>query len=129
MRTRDRPTARVANHSGKIADDENRLMSKVLKLSQFSQNNGVAKVNIRGGRIDSELYSQPPTQRKLVAQLTFTDDLRRALFHQGKGFVRLHDSRHRIARWPWPDERYLFLFNNSRTCSIVSGSFFLLSDF
>src|SRR5215471_4125754 len=90
MRTRDRPATRVANHSGKIADDENRLMSKVLKLSQFSQNNRVAKVNIRCGRVYPKLDAQRPTQRKLLAQFALIDDLRRALFQQGKSFVRLH---------------------------------------
>ena len=46
VRPRNGSSARVANHSGKIADDENCLMSEVLKLPQFSQNNRVAKVNI-----------------------------------------------------------------------------------
>src|SRR6516164_321392 len=78
MRTRDRPAARVANHSGKIADDENCLMSKVLKLSQFSQNNRVAKVNIRCGRVYPKLDAQRPAQRKLLAQFALIDDLRRS---------------------------------------------------
>ena len=44
-----------------------------------------------------------------------------ALFQQCKSFVRLHDPVDRIAHRLRLDERYLFLFNNSRTCSIVSG--------
>ena len=80
VRPRNGPTARVANHSGKIADDENRLVPEVLKLSQFSQNNRVPKVNIRCGRVHPKLDPQRPAQRKLLAQFAFIDDLRRALF-------------------------------------------------
>ena len=54
-------------------------MAKVLKLSQFSQNNGVTEVNIRGRRIDSELYPQRAAEREFVAQFVFADDLCRAL--------------------------------------------------
>jgi hypothetical protein len=126
-------------------------MSEVLKFSQFSQHNRVPKVNIRRGRVDPKLDTQRPAQRKLLAQFALIDDLRRALFQQRKGFVRLHatsipsfraKSRNPVvearssfagcldfARHDGQRERYLFLFNNSRTCSIVSGSFFLLSDF
>src|SRR5215475_9670103 len=81
MRPCNRPTARVSDHSGEIADDENCLMPEVLKLPQFSQNNCVPKVNIRRRRVDP----------KLDAQFTFIDDLRRAFFQKGKSFVRLHN--------------------------------------
>ena len=72
-------TARVADHSGEIADDENCLVPEVLKLSQFSQNNRVAKVNIRCRRIDAKLDAQRPAERKFIAQFAFVDDLRRTL--------------------------------------------------
>ena len=36
VRPRHGPAARVANHSGEIADDQNRLVPEILKLSQFS---------------------------------------------------------------------------------------------
>ena len=55
VRPRNGPTARVANHSGKIADDENGLVPEVLKLSQFSQNNRVSKVYIRCRRVHPKL--------------------------------------------------------------------------
>ena len=41
-----RASARVTDHSGEIANDENCLVSKVLKLSQFVQNNRMAEVDI-----------------------------------------------------------------------------------
>ncbi len=48
--------ARVANHPREIANDKNRLMPQILKLSQFSQNDAVAQMNVRGGWINAELY-------------------------------------------------------------------------
>ena len=57
LRPRNRTTARVADHSGEVADDQNGLVTEVLKLPQFSKNNRVAEVNVRGGGIDSEFYS------------------------------------------------------------------------
>jgi hypothetical protein len=57
-----------------------------------------------------------------LAKLGFADNLRAALLEEGKGFVRLHGSMQR-------PKRYLFLFNNSRTCSIVSGLSCALSAF
>ena len=79
LRPRNRATAGIADHSREITDDKNGLMAKVLKLSQFSQNNGVTEVNIRGRRIDSELYPQRAAEREFVAQFVFADDLCRAL--------------------------------------------------
>ena len=72
-------TARVANHSGEIADDENCLVPEVLKLSQFSQNDRVPKVNIRCRRVHPKLDAQRPAERKLLAQFALIDDLRRSL--------------------------------------------------
>ena len=53
LRSRNRPPARITNQSREIADDENCLVAEVLKFSQFSQNDGVPEVNIRGGWIDA----------------------------------------------------------------------------
>src|SRR5262249_677169 len=87
---RNGTAARVANHSREIPYDENRLMPEVLKFSQFSQHNRVPKVNIRSRRVHPKLDTQRPAQCKLLAQFAFIDDLSRALFQQGKCFVRLH---------------------------------------
>ena len=110
----------------------------------------MAEMNIRCRRIYPELDAQRPAERELFAQFALIDDLRRALFQRCKSFVRLHERlqyRHseRSRGIPWQKlkvtsrgvstsldmtrARYLFLFNNSRTCSIVSGSFCLLRDF
>ena len=80
MRPRNGAAARVADHSGEIADDENRLVTEILKLPQFSQNNRVPKMNIGCRRIDPEFDPQRPAEREFFAQFVFADDLRRALF-------------------------------------------------
>jgi hypothetical protein len=71
---------RIAYHSGKIADDENRLVAQILKLPQLSQHDGVSEMNIGGCWIDSQFYPQRPPKRELIAQLILADDLRGALF-------------------------------------------------
>jgi hypothetical protein len=60
-------TARVANHSSKIPDDENRLMSKILKLPQFAQYDRVPEMDIGRGWIDPKLHPQWATKRQLFA--------------------------------------------------------------
>src|SRR5205085_4808750 len=67
MRPGDRSTARIANHSGEITDDENGLVPGVLKLAQFAQNNGVAEVDVRGRRINPKFYSERPAKREFLA--------------------------------------------------------------
>src|SRR5204862_6479080 len=91
MRPCNGSTARVANHSSKIAENENRLVAEVLKLPQFAQNNRVPKVNIRCRRVHPKLDEQGSVQRKLLAQFAIIDDLRGALFQQRQSFVRLHE--------------------------------------
>ncbi len=75
MRPRCGSPARVANHSSKISDDQNGLMSEVLKLPQLPQHNRVAEMNVGGGRVDPELDTQRTTERQLLAQLIFANDL------------------------------------------------------
>ena len=39
-------TTGIANHSSEITDDENGLVTQVLKLPQLSQDDTVAKMNV-----------------------------------------------------------------------------------
>ena len=54
-------------------------MPEVLELTQLSQRQRVAEVQVRAGRIDAELDPKRPAERELLAQLCFADDLRGAL--------------------------------------------------
>ena len=74
----------------------------------------MSQVQVRAGWIHAQFDPQRPAEGQLLTELCLADDLRAALLEKGKGFVRLHVGKCR-------PERYLFLFNNSRTCSIVRG--------
>jgi hypothetical protein len=80
LRARGGATTRITDHSGEITDDQNRLVTQVLKLSQFSQNNTVAKMNVGGGWIDPQFYAERAPEREFRAQFILADDLRGALF-------------------------------------------------
>ncbi len=77
---RCRSAARIADHSGKIANNEHCLVAEILKLPQFSQNDRVAEMNIRTRWIDTEFHAQGSAEREFFAQLNFADDLRGARF-------------------------------------------------
>ena len=47
---------RVAYHRREIADDENRLVSEVLKLAKFMQDNGMADMQIRPARVAAQFH-------------------------------------------------------------------------
>ena len=93
-------------------------MPEVLKLPKLSKDDGVAEVKVRTRWIDAEFDAERTTERELRAQFFLTDNLGRALLENGKSFVGLHEPRVSIVA-----ESYLLLFNNSRTCSMVSGLF------
>ena len=118
LRPRRRAPARIADHGSKIANDQNRLVPKILKLAELSQNNRVSEMQIRAGGINPELHPKRPAKRELRPQFLLANDLGSALFKNGKRFVGLHEPRVSVVA-----ESYLLLFNNSRTCSTVSGLF------
>jgi len=70
----------IADHPGEIPNDKDRLVTEVLELPQFSQNDRMAEVNVGRGWVDAQLYSQRPAERELVTQFILTDDLCRPLF-------------------------------------------------
>ncbi len=124
LRPRDGAAARVADHGRVIADDEDGLVAEILELPELSQNDGVAEMQIRAGRIGPELDAQGPAERELLFQLGGADDLRRALGELREGLSRIdHVGRCRAER------SYLFLFRSSRTSSIVRGRSCWLSAF
>ena len=80
VRPRCRSTARITDHSGKIADNKYRLVAEILELAQLSQNDRVAEMNIRTRWIDTEFHAQRSAERQFFAQLDLADDLRSARF-------------------------------------------------
>jgi hypothetical protein len=80
MRSCCGPTAGIANHSGEIADDQNSLMSEILKFPQLPQHNCVTKVNVGCRWVDTKLDAERPPDSQLFAELSFANDLGGAFF-------------------------------------------------
>jgi hypothetical protein len=51
---------RITNHGGVITDNQHHLVPQILKLLQFSYSDGMAKMNIRGGRVKTLFDSERP---------------------------------------------------------------------
>ena len=52
--------ARVADHGGEIADDEDCFVAEVLELTELAQQKHVAEMEIGACRVDSQLDSERP---------------------------------------------------------------------
>src|SRR6185369_5504191 len=72
---------RIADHAGKIADQELNVMAQVLKLPQFVDDHGVAKVQVGGGGVHAQFYAQRTAQLELVDQFGFHEQLVTAAPH------------------------------------------------
>jgi len=55
--------------------DEHRLVAEFLKLAQFFQHHGVPEVDVRRGRVDTELRPQRPPRLELLQQFFRTENL------------------------------------------------------
>lgn len=51
-------SARVADHGGEVADDEDGVVAEVLELAEFGEADGVAEVDIWGGGIDTHFDAE-----------------------------------------------------------------------
>ena len=59
----------ISHGSGKVPDKENHLMSQILKGLQLIQNHCMSQMNVRSGRVHSQLYSEGTAQRELLSEL------------------------------------------------------------
>ena len=99
-RTRHRATRRVPHLGGEVADDEHRLMSEILKLAEFVQNHRMAEVDIRRGRVDTELHPQRSSLPELGGEPVVIDALHGSRREQTNLLVnRGWRGRHRWARY------------------------------
>ena len=89
-RTRFRAPRGIADHRGKIADEKYCGVAHVLKMLKLSQDNRVAKVNVRRGRIDAEIDAEgnASLERFFEArfQFVFANNFRDAFFQVGELF-------------------------------------------
>ena len=86
---------RVADHGREVADQEDHLVAKILQLAHLVQHHGVAEVDIRRGRIESELDPQRPAARELGGEFGLHQHLVRATFDRSELGCHI-DSAHRL---------------------------------
>src|SRR4051794_35854593 len=117
-RTRHRAPRRVADHPGEVADQEDDGVPKVLKMFQLADEDGVAKMKVRRGWVESCFHAQRLAGLsrflQLLAQFRLADDLRRALFYVCELLVYRRKIRH---GWDYTKRRYL-----SNPAVILSGA-------
>jgi hypothetical protein len=69
----------IPDHAGKIADDENGQMAEVLKLSEFTEDNGMAKMEVGATWVTPEFDVErclcPDRVLYLSGELVFRNDL------------------------------------------------------
>ena len=57
-------------------------MPCILEGAQLTQHDGVAEMDIRGGRVDPELHAQRASERQLAVELAAREDVHRAPLKQ-----------------------------------------------
>jgi hypothetical protein len=60
----------IADHTGEIADDQEHLMAEFLKLPQLMQDNGVSKMDVRRGWIETKLDSEGCAGRRRALEFS-----------------------------------------------------------
>ena len=90
-RPRRRPSRRIADHPGEVADQEDHRVAQILKVLKLPQHHGVAQMQIRRSRIHAKLHTQRfargPRLFELRAQIGLADNFRRSLLEVGELFV------------------------------------------
>ena len=90
-RPRHRPSRRVANHPGEVANQKNRRVPQILKVLQLAQHDRVPQMQVGRGRVHSQLHPQRFARGarllQLCPQIGLADNLRRALFQIRQLFV------------------------------------------
>src|SRR6185503_18816163 len=80
---------RVTNYAGKIADQENHLVSELLELLHLLNQYRMTKVKIRRGGIKPSFHPQRPPFFELCDQLVLGKDIDRAALDNRKLFIQI----------------------------------------
>ncbi|KPX14621.1 Adenosylhomocysteinase [Pseudomonas syringae pv. delphinii] len=92
-RTRGAFAARVADHAGEVTDQEDDLMSQILKLAQLVYKDRVTQVQIRRCRVETSLDTQRLAALELFDQFSLDQEfICTALDQRQLFFNRLHFS-------------------------------------
>ncbi|GAB4180296.1 MAG: hypothetical protein Fur0032_21200 [Terrimicrobiaceae bacterium] len=84
-------SAGVADHGGEVANDEDGIVSGILELTEFVENDTVAEVNIWGGGIDTQLDAEGAAFGQFGGKFFTTDD---ALGARGQVICLFKEVRH-----------------------------------
>ena len=68
----------VADHPGKVADQEDDLVPELLKLPHLVDQHSVAEVQIRGRRVEPRLHDEGPPELELRLETVLGQDFVRA---------------------------------------------------
>ena len=81
----------VSDHSRKVADQENHMMTEVLKMFELAQKDRVSKVKVGRGRVEPGFHAQRGARStgllQLLAKLRLLHDFRGALLDVGQLLV------------------------------------------
>ena len=96
------------------------LVSQILKVPHLVDQNGVAQVQVRGGRIKSRLHTQGPAAFQALRQIGFRYDLLGAARYQIELFLSavVHDIS--VCLVPWGERSEFY-------CNAPISSMFLLT--
>src|SRR5208282_6376184 len=78
---------RIADHRGKIADQENHRVPVALEIAQLLERDSMAEVQVGRGRIHAELDAQGAAQLELLRQLRVRDYFDGASGQRRRAFV------------------------------------------
>ena len=93
----------ISDHAGEIADDDDDLVAEILEVSELLEHDRVPQVQIRGGRVETQLDLERcagrPGALKFLYQLRLNDDLGRPSAEAGHLLVDgTHGTRGRGGR-------------------------------
>ena len=82
-------SGRIADHRGKIADQENHGVARALKVAQLLERQAVTEMQIGRGRIHPELDAQRPSERDLRRELGRRNNFGRPAGERRRLFIGL----------------------------------------
>ena len=66
---------RIADQCGAVTDDEGNVVAQILELAHLAQRDRVTQMQVRAGRVDTELDVEGLALLKLLAKVGLGDDL------------------------------------------------------
>ena len=87
----------IADHGRTVADDENHGMAEILKMLHLADEDGVAEVQVRGGRVEADFHAQRTAEGQARFEVLFADELHEAFLKIGDLLVWCHGDNSKVA--------------------------------